>query len=100
SDAAADVVVTDTLPVGMTYVSSTGTGWSTSPRPAPDGPAPTPARASAATWTTRWTTARVRRRSRWWSTCSHPPSRGWTTPRRWTPPRPTPCRPTTPRPTR
>jgi uncharacterized repeat protein (TIGR01451 family)/fimbrial isopeptide formation D2 family protein len=27
SDAAADVVVTDTLPVGMTYVSSTGTGW-------------------------------------------------------------------------
>lgn len=27
SDAAADVVVTDTLPVGMTYVSSAGTGW-------------------------------------------------------------------------
>ncbi len=27
SDASADVVVTDTLPVGMTYVSSTDTGW-------------------------------------------------------------------------
>lgn len=30
SDAAADVVVTDTLPVGMTYVSSTGSAWSCS----------------------------------------------------------------------
>lgn len=34
SDAAADVIVTDTLPVGMTYVSSAGSAWTCTAAPA------------------------------------------------------------------